>query len=314
VAHARRRVVFLVGLLAWARGDVMRSATAYCSFCRKSYLEVGPLVEGPGDVYICGECVELCQSIIDQEKRRRAPRGERAPAVPTAEAIRERVGLFVNGQEEAKAALALAAERHYARSRHRRGAARAEGDHVLLIGPPSASALLAKALAHALSVPFAHGGAGARVPVDGDTHPLEPVLWQLLSDCDFDAEAAGRGIVYVAEVDKPETQAALLRLWEDGEKALTHQLSLDLDNLLFVCGGGLAGLGEVIARAGRHVEQPVTADVLLAFGLEARLVRRFGAIARVAQLDEETLARVVPWVALDRMTAEGTAPPNDPGP
>jgi ATP-dependent Clp protease ATP-binding subunit ClpX len=292
----------------------MRSPTAYCSFCRKSYHEVGPLVEGPGDVYICGECVELCQSIIDQEKRRRAPRGERAPAAPTAEAIRGKVDPLVNGQGEAKAALARAAERHYARSRRRRGAARAEGDHVLLIGPPSASALLAKALAHALAVPFAHGGASALVPVEGGTHPLEPVLWQLLSDCDFDAEAAGRGIVYVAEVDRPETQAALLRLWEEGAKALTQQLPLDLGNLLFVCGGGLAGLGEVIARAGRHVEQPVTADVLLALGLGPGLVRRFGAIARVAPLDEETLARVLPWVALDRLTGEGTAPPNDPGP
>src|SRR2546425_8680950 len=92
-------------------GNTGRNRNAYCSFCRKSYRDVGPLVEGPGDVYICGECVELCQSIIDQEKRRRGRSAGCVPPVPTPEAIRKRLDQLVTGQDEAKGALVLAALR-----------------------------------------------------------------------------------------------------------------------------------------------------------------------------------------------------------
>src|SRR5262245_7119511 len=118
----------------------MKPRNAYCSFCRKSHTDVGPLVEGPGDVYICGECVELCQSIIDQERRRRNP--PRQPVGPVL--LREKLDQIVSGQDEAKQALALAAD------------SRNEGrGRVLLIGPSrSAKLLLARALAHALEAPF----------------------------------------------------------------------------------------------------------------------------------------------------------------
>src|SRR5436309_11851278 len=123
-------------------GNTGRNRNAYCSFCEKSYRDVGPLVEGPADVYICSECVELCQSIIEQEKRRRHPPG---PSAVGPEAVRAALDRLVNGQEEAKVALTRAA------SGWNKGKGR-----VLLVGPNLTSKLfLAGALAHALQVPFA---------------------------------------------------------------------------------------------------------------------------------------------------------------
>src|SRR5947209_5548549 len=118
----------------------MKHRNAFCSFCRKSYLEAGPLVEGPGEVYICGECIELSQSIIEQEQRRRRP----APKPVPPEAVRTKLDQLVNGQVEAKEALMHAV------------ASRSEGrGKILLLGPSSTKILLARALAHALNVPFA---------------------------------------------------------------------------------------------------------------------------------------------------------------
>jgi ATP-dependent Clp protease ATP-binding subunit ClpX len=121
-----------------------RNAKTECSFCRKSYRDVSPLVEGPGEIYICGECVQLCQSIIDQEKRRRDSSIRSASPAPGKESIRAKLDQLVNGQDDAKEALVWAA--HCPR----------EGTgHVLLIGPGRSSKIfLAHALAHALEVPF----------------------------------------------------------------------------------------------------------------------------------------------------------------
>jgi ATP-dependent Clp protease ATP-binding subunit ClpX len=121
----------------------VKNRNAACSFCRKNYRDAGPLVEGPDEFFICGACIELCQSIIDQERRRRSPPRQPLAAVP----LREKLDQLVRGQDEAKRALVLAAE------------ARNEGrGRVLLIGPNrSAKILLARALAHALEAPFAAG-------------------------------------------------------------------------------------------------------------------------------------------------------------
>ena len=86
-------------------GSTGRNRNAYCSFCRKSYRDVGPLVEGPNDVYICGECVELCQSIIDQEKRRRGATKTLSTAIPTPRTIKEKLDQYVIGQQRAKKVL-----------------------------------------------------------------------------------------------------------------------------------------------------------------------------------------------------------------
>src|SRR5215207_2612420 len=96
-------------------GSTGRNRNAYCSFCRKSYRDVGPLVEGPGDVYICGECIELCQSIIDQEKRRRGTSKTPLSNIPSPRSIKEKLDQYVIGQQRAKRALSVAVHNHYKR-------------------------------------------------------------------------------------------------------------------------------------------------------------------------------------------------------
>src|SRR5580704_18361000 len=96
-------------------GNTGRNRNAYCSFCRKSYRDVGPLVEGPNDVYICGECVELCQSIIDQEKRRRGTTKSLATSIPTPRTIKDKLDQYVIGQHRAKKVLSVAVHNHYKR-------------------------------------------------------------------------------------------------------------------------------------------------------------------------------------------------------
>jgi ATP-dependent Clp protease ATP-binding subunit ClpX len=273
----------------------MRPRNAYCSFCRKSYREVGPLVEGPDEVYICGECVELSQSVIVQEKRRRSAAG--APPTPTLEAVRTRLGPFVAGQEGAEALVQVALARFQSPGREHPSA-------VLLLGPTRSSKMfLARALAYALKVPFAAGDAQALRKSRPGAEEVEPFLYRLLLASDFEIEGAQRGIVYVDGVDQQGTQEALLRVWEGGTSAPTDSLRVDVARLLFVCGGEFAGLDAVVAGLGRHPEQPVSGDALLAYGAAPDLVQRLQLVLRVPPLDEETLARAVPWLAFDRMAA-----------
>src|SRR5437660_897932 len=119
------------------QGNSGRNRNAYCSFCRKSHRDVGPLVEGPGDVYICGECIELCQSIIDQERRRRG--GSRAPVtnIPAPRAIKEKLDGYVIGQGRAKKVLSVAVHNHYKRlnlGEGGRGDIEVDKSNILLIG------------------------------------------------------------------------------------------------------------------------------------------------------------------------------------
>src|SRR5437016_9376034 len=119
-------------------GTTGRNRNAYCSFCRKSYRDVGPLVEGPGDVYICGECIELCQSIIDQEKRRRG--GSKSPFthIPAPRLIKEKLDQYVIGQSRAKKVLAVAVHNHYKRLNLTDGGhsdVEVDKSNILLIGP-----------------------------------------------------------------------------------------------------------------------------------------------------------------------------------
>src|SRR5918911_5698508 len=119
-------------------GSTGRNRNAYCSFCRKSYRDVGPLVEGPGDVYICGECIELCQSIIEQEKRRRGGSKALFTHIPTPRAIKEKLDQYVIGQSRAKKVLAVAVHNHYKRLSLDAAASREveiEKSNILLIGP-----------------------------------------------------------------------------------------------------------------------------------------------------------------------------------
>src|SRR5246127_2892066 len=119
-------------------GNTGPNRNAYCSFCRKSYRDVGPLVEGPSDVYICGECVELCQSIIDNEKRRRGATKALVTSIPTPRQIKDKLDQYVIGQHRAKKVLSVAVHNHYKRLSLGESGGRdveVEKSNILLIGP-----------------------------------------------------------------------------------------------------------------------------------------------------------------------------------
>jgi ATP-dependent Clp protease ATP-binding subunit ClpX len=266
----------------------MGRRNASCSFCRKNYRDVGPLVEGPGDVYICGECIELCQSIIDQEKRRRGQGRQRAD-LPPPEVVRAALDQIVTVEDEAKDALVEAAQRQ--------GPQR----HVLLIGPsPSSKMLLVRALAHALRVPFAEGDGSSLVRPAGAE--IEPLLYRLLGAVGLDAASAEHGVVYVDGVDDPTTQEHLQRLWEGPRRSPGNSLfEIDPTRPLFVCGGQFANLDGVIEQMGRHPEQSITAQALLRWGMPLALVSRFAFFVRADSLGEQMQARLVRCANLDWM-------------
>src|SRR5438552_3656326 len=119
-------------------GNSSKNRNAYCSFCRKSYRDVGPLVEGPGDVYICGECVELCQSIIDQEKRRRGGTKTLFTNIPSPRSIKDKLDQYVIGQHRPKKVLSVAVHNHYKRlsiGDQGHGDVEVDKSNILLIGP-----------------------------------------------------------------------------------------------------------------------------------------------------------------------------------
>jgi ATP-dependent Clp protease ATP-binding subunit ClpX len=288
----------------------MATRNAYCSFCRKSYRDVGPLVEGPGDVYICGDCLELCQSILDQEKRRRAYPQEKSPHLASAEEVLSRIGQLVRGQEEATRTLVLAARRHYQRLP---GAPREDAGPILLTGPTRSSKIfLARALAHALGVPFAWGDGNELHGLNCEDQRGASVLYKLLGASGFDIEAARRGLVYLDGMDQPDNQRLLLAA--SAEKAaysLPHGLRLELGGVLFIGGGTFVGLDLVMTRRGRHPEQAAGPDDLLAFGALPEFVRSLRAIVGVPPLNEETLMRLVSRVDLGR-PSDGGASTNAP--
>ncbi len=249
----------------------------HCSFCHKSYEEVGPLLAGPPGTFICRECADFCHTLFQQEKRSRSIKALPFDDIPAPASIKAELDKYVIGQDRTKKVLSVAVHNHYKRlvSRVNRDDVELDKSNVLLVGPTGCGkTLLAKTLARVLHVPFAIGDATTLTEAGYVGEDVENLLLRLIQNADYDIETAERGIIYVDEIDKiagtnqnvsitrdvsgEGVQQALLKMLEGtianvppqgGRKHPEQQyIQIDTSQILFICGGTFAGLDNIIGR------------------------------------------------------------------
>ncbi len=261
-----------------AKGSGSSSRVSYnCSFCGKNQDQVRRLIAGPGAVYICDECVELCREIIQEDSGSQVKPKTPLQRIPPPKVIYSQLSEYVVGQEQAKKVLSVAVYNHYKRIGAQAGRdVELEKSNIMLLGPTgSGKTLLARTLAKILDVPFTIADATALTEAGYVGEDVENILLRLIQAADFDVAKAERGIIYIDEIDKigrksgdnpsitrdvsgEGVQQALLKIVEgcvanvppQGGRKHPHQdfIQINTANVLFVCGGAFQGLDAIIDR------------------------------------------------------------------